>query len=73
MRLVGYCRLSIRQQEPIFKLSHKSREMTMNWLFEAYSNVYNTAMGQRPLHHETRGRTTAQRCMFERTGVKTDM
>ena len=23
----------------------------MNWLFEAYSNVYNTAMGQRPLHH----------------------
>jgi hypothetical protein len=26
--------------------------MTMNWLFEAYSNVYNTAMGQRPFHHE---------------------
>jgi hypothetical protein len=25
--------------------------MNMNWLFEAYSNVYNTAMGQRPLHH----------------------
>jgi hypothetical protein len=23
----------------------------MNWLFEAYSNVFNTAMGQRPLHH----------------------
>ena len=23
----------------------------MNWLFEAYSNVYNTAMGQRPFHH----------------------
>ena len=22
----------------------------MNWLFEAYSNVYNTAMGQRPIH-----------------------
>ena len=22
----------------------------MNWLFEAYSNVYNTAMGQRPFH-----------------------
>lgn len=22
----------------------------MNWLFEAYSNVYNTAMGQRPLY-----------------------
>ena len=26
----------------------------MNWLFEAYSNVYNTAMGQRPLHHQAR-------------------
>jgi hypothetical protein len=25
--------------------------MNMNWIFEAYSNVYNTAMGQRPLHH----------------------
>ncbi len=28
----------------------------MNWLFEAYSNVFNTAMGQgqRPLHHPPR-------------------
>jgi len=25
--------------------------MNMNWLFEGYSNVYNTAMGQHPLHH----------------------
>ena len=25
----------------------------MNWLFEAYSNVYNTAMGQRPLPSQT--------------------
>jgi hypothetical protein len=25
--------------------------MEMNWLFEAYSNVYNTAMGQRPSYY----------------------
>jgi hypothetical protein len=73
MRLVGYCRLSIKQQEPIFKLSHKSREMTMNWLFEAYSNVYNTAMGQRPFHHEARGLTAEQKRGFERVTVKNDV
>ena len=38
----------------------------MNWLFEAYSNVYNTAMGQRPFHHETRGPTAEQRRIFQR-------
>jgi hypothetical protein len=52
MGLVGYCRLWFVRQGPIFDLSHKSREMTMNWLFEAYSNVYNTAMFQGSLHHE---------------------
>ena len=31
----------------------------MNWLFEAYSNVYNTAMGQRSFHHKL-GRLTAE-------------
>jgi hypothetical protein len=73
MRLVGYCRLSIKQQEPTFKLSHKSREMKMNWLFEAYSNVYNTAMGQRPFHHEPRGLTADQKRVFERVRVKNDV
>ena len=32
----------------------------MNWLFEAYSNVYNTAMGQRPLHNIPRSLTAEQ-------------
>jgi hypothetical protein len=34
--------------------------MKMNWLFEAYSNVYNTAMGQRPLYHHRPGGLTAE-------------
>ncbi len=41
----------------------------MNWLFEAYSNVYNTAIGQRPFHHETRGSTAEQRRIFQRASV----
>ena len=32
----------------------------MNWLFEAYSNVYNTAMGQRPLYHRPAGHGRAE-------------
>jgi hypothetical protein len=28
----------------------------MNWLFEVYSNVYYTAMGQRPIHRMPSGR-----------------
>jgi hypothetical protein len=70
---VGYCRLWFKQQEPIFKLPDKSREMEMNWLFEAYSNVYNTAMGQRPFHHEGRGLTPDQRRHFERVRAKNDV
>jgi hypothetical protein len=34
--------------------------MNMNWLFEAYANVYNTAMGQRPLHHRPGSLTAEQ-------------
>lgn len=45
----------------------------MNWLFEAYSNVYNTAMGQRPFHHEGRGLTPDQRRHFERIRAKNDV
>jgi hypothetical protein len=47
--------------------------MTMNWLFEAYSNVYNTAMGQRPFYHETRGLTAEQKRLLERVRVKNDV
>jgi len=72
MGLVGYCRLWFVRQAPIFNLSHKSREMTMNWLFEAYSNVYNTAMGQRPFHHEPRGLTAEQRQRLKRANGKYD-
>jgi hypothetical protein len=35
--------------------------MNMNWLFEAYSNVYNTAMGLRPLHHRPGSRPAEQK------------
>ncbi len=45
----------------------------MNWLFEAYSNVYNTAMGQRPFHHAARGLTTEQKRVFECIKVKNDV
>ena len=43
----------------------------MNWIFEAYSNLYNTAMGQRTFHHETRGGSLDQRRHIQRTGSKT--
>ena len=42
----------------------------MNWIFEAYSNVYNTAMGQRTFHHETRDGRLEQKRRFERTRVQ---
>ena len=38
----------------------------MNWLFEAYSNVYNTAMGQRPLHHGPADLTGEQKQRLKR-------
>lgn len=41
----------------------------MNWLFEAYSNVYNTAMGQRAFHHQSRSLTPDQK----RARVKNDV
>ena len=45
----------------------------MNWLFEAYSNVYNTAMGQRPFYHEPRGPAADQKRVFDRVRVKNDV
>jgi hypothetical protein len=47
--------------------------MKMNWLFEAYSNVYNTAMGQRPLHHRPGGLTTEQQLRLKRAKVQYDL
>ena len=44
----------------------------MNWLFEAYSNVYNTAMGQRPFHHEPRGPVAEQKQRLKRENGKYD-
>jgi hypothetical protein len=46
--------------------------MKMNWLFEAYSNVYNTAMGQRPLHHTPSGLTAEQSQRLKRANGKYD-
>jgi hypothetical protein len=47
--------------------------MNMNWLFEAYSNVYNTAMGQRPLHHSPGNLAAEQSQRLRRTNGKHDM
>jgi hypothetical protein len=44
--------------------------MSMNWLFEAYSNVYNTAMGQRPLHHRPGGLAAVQKQRLKRAHGK---
>jgi hypothetical protein len=73
MGLVVYCRLSFIRQEPIFSLPDKSWEMKMNWIFETYSNVYATAMGQGPVHHNSRGLTAEQRRVAERIRVKRDV
>ena len=45
----------------------------MNWLFEAYSNVYNTAMGQGPLHHRPQDVTAEQKQRLKRAYGKYDM
>jgi hypothetical protein len=47
----------------------------MNWLFEAYSNVFNTAMGQgqRPLHHTPRNLTAGQKQRLRRAHGKYDV
>ncbi|HUQ37443.1 MAG TPA: hypothetical protein VM144_13800 [Aestuariivirga sp.] len=46
----------------------------MNWIFEVYSNVYNTAMGQRPFHHHRPGSlTTEQTQRLKRAHGKYDM
>jgi hypothetical protein len=47
----------------------------MNWLFEAYSNVFNTAMGQgqRPLHHTPRSLRAGQKLRLRRTNGKYDI
>jgi len=44
----------------------------MNWIFEAYSNVYNTAMGQRPLYHRPGNLTAEQRRRLKRAQGKYD-
>ena len=45
----------------------------MNWLFEAYSNVYNTAMGQRTFHHYRRDPRLNPQQGLPRTKVKNDV
>ena len=45
----------------------------MNWLFEAYSNVYNTAMGQRPFHHRRGSLTAEQQKRVKRANGKYGM
>jgi hypothetical protein len=71
--LVVYCRLWPAGQEQIFELPAKSWEMNMNWLFEAYSNVYNTAMGQHPLHHRPGTPRAEQKQRLKRGYGKFDM
>ncbi len=45
----------------------------MNWLFETYSNVYNTAMGQRPFHHRPGSLIAEQRQSLKRANGKYGM
>ena len=45
----------------------------MNWLFEAYSNVYNTAMGQRPLHYRPGSLAVEQKQGLKRVHGKYDV
>lgn len=45
----------------------------MNWLFEAYSNVYNTAMGQRPFHHRPGSLSVEQQHRLKRANGKYGM
>lgn len=46
----------------------------MNWLFEAYPNVFNTAMcqGQPPLHHRPGSMTAEQKENQRRANGKHD-
>jgi hypothetical protein len=71
--LVVYCRLWLAGQEPIFKWPANSWEMKMNWLFEAYSNVYNTAMGQRSFHHKPGSLVVEQAQRLKRVNCKNDV
>ena len=45
----------------------------MNWLFEAYSNVYNTAREQRPLHHRPGSLAAEQRQKLRQAHGKHDV
>jgi hypothetical protein len=47
--------------------------MDMNWIFEAYSNVYNTAMGQRTLHHQPGKPAAEQKQRLKRAYGKHDL
>ncbi|MBC8037852.1 MAG: hypothetical protein H7X89_11620 [Rhizobiales bacterium] len=45
----------------------------MNWIFEAYSNVYNTAMGQGPLYHKPGSLAAEQKQRLKRSNGKYDV
>ena len=45
----------------------------MNWLFEAYSNVYNTGMWERPLHHRPGTLAAEQKQRLKRGNGKYNM
>ncbi len=45
----------------------------MNWLFEAYSNVFKTAMGQHPLHHRLGSLAAEQAQRLKRVHGKYDV
>ena len=45
----------------------------MNWLFEVYSNVYSTAMGQRSFHHRPGSLMVAQAQWLKRVNGKYDV
>ena len=45
----------------------------MNWLFETYSNVYATAMGQRPFHHGRFDQSSDEKRFSARRNLKKDI
>ena len=45
----------------------------MNWIFEAYSSVYKTAMWERPLHHRPGSLTVEPKQRQKRAHGKYDV
>ena len=45
----------------------------MNWIFETYSNVYRTAMWERPPHHRPGSLTAEQKQRLKRGNGKFHM